>query len=349
MAYRTSATFTSKGALDTATVPSPLTFPAGGAPLSATRGVVPRITNLKKRHVLPHAVCGVAPVEADRLATLSFEMEDVSAPFANMLRRVILTEVPTMAIDRVLIHENDGVVLDELLSHRLGLCPIAAPAEAFQFLTLADTPDFSAPSGKHVLRFDLDVAVPNDPSAPPVTNVYSSSLTWVPLAGQETLAERGEVRVVQTDILLAKLGRGQRIKLQAYAIKGLGLTHAKWAPCSACWYDMRTEVTLTKTLKGEQAHRVVESCPMRVYEIEDGVAIVARPEKCTLCRECIKEENADLGAVVSKDKTRVKFTVESLGQYPHPELLVRQALTTFAHRCRNLKQLVVACDVSDPK
>ena len=134
------------------------------------------VSGLKKRHAVPHDICGVAPVEADRIATLSFDMENVTAPFANMLRRVILTEVPTMAIDRVLIHENDGVVLDELLSHRLGLCPVAAPAEAFEFLTMADTPDFASPSPRHVLRFDLDVAVPNEPSAPPVTNVFSSSL-----------------------------------------------------------------------------------------------------------------------------------------------------------------------------
>lgn len=147
---------------------------------------------------------------------------------------------------------------------------------AFEFLTLADSPDFANPSPKHILRFDLDVSVPDDGSAPPVTNVYSSSLQWAPLEGQEAL--QGHVKVVQSDILLAKLERGQRIKMEAYAIKGLGLTHAKWSPTSACWYDMRTVIDLTKSLKGVDATRLVALCPMKVFDLEDGKAVVARPQ-----------------------------------------------------------------------
>lgn len=62
----------------------------------------------------------------------------------------------------------------------------------------------------------------------------------------------------------------------------------------------------------------------------------------------MKEENASLGVRVGKDKTRVTFTIESLGQYDHPEDIVREALIVFAKRCRNLKDLVEQCDVADP-
>lgn len=342
MAHRTRATFTHKGALDTTTASSPLTFTDGitAPPGSVRRGVAPGVSSLSKRHPVPHAVCDVAPVEADRNATLSFELTDVTPPFANMLRRLILTEVPTMAIDRVLIKENDGVVLDEILSHRLGLCPIAADPTAFEFITMAENIDFSNPSAKHVLRFDLDVSIPNDPSVPPVTNVFSSSLKWCPLPGQEGL----DVKLVQSDILLAKLGRGQRISLEAYAIKGLGLAHAKWAPVSACWYDMKTIITLQRPLTGDDAKRLVDACPMRVFDIENGEAYARKPEKCTLCRECVKPENEDLAVTLQKDKTHVKFTLESLGQYAHPEVIVRTALEGFASRCRNLKKLVTECE-----
>lgn len=124
MAHRNIVEFTEKGARNIDTISSPHTFPhpSHTQPVQTTqRHIAPIVTNIKKRHVLPHAVCNMAPVDAERLATLTFEMEDISAPFVNMLRRVILTEVPTMAIDRALVHENDGVVLDELLSHRLGI------------------------------------------------------------------------------------------------------------------------------------------------------------------------------------------------------------------------------------
>ena len=58
--------------------------------------------------------------------TLTFDIANVSPAIANMLRRVFTTEVPTVAFDKIMIEENDGVVLDELLSHRLGLCPVSA-------------------------------------------------------------------------------------------------------------------------------------------------------------------------------------------------------------------------------
>merc|ERR1711991_333291 len=125
--------------------------------------------------------------------------------------------------------------------------------------------------------------------------------------------------------------------------------HAKWTPVSACWYDMRTRVSLTRSVRGADAQRLVESCPNRVFDIEDGEAFVRKEEKCTLCRECIKVENEDLGVTVQKEKTRVKFTLELLGQYAHPEDIVRIALTSFADRCRNLKQLMQKCEVADPK
>lgn len=346
MAHRKTATFHETSVSDAATASSPLSFPSGAVapPPSTRRGVAPSITGVKKRHPLPAAVCGVAPPEDDRVSTLSFDMSDVTPPVANMLRRVIMTEVPTMAFDRVLVYENDGVVLDELLSHRLGMCPVAADAAQFEYITMSDNIDFSNPSARHVLRFDLDITAPTAADAPPITNVYSRDLVYRPMDGQPA-----DVALVHGDILLAKLGRGQRIRLEAYAIKGLGLTHAKWQPVSACWYDMVTSVTLSKRVSGAAATRLKSVCPMGVFDIEDGAAVVKKASKCTLCRECLRDDNTDLGVVVQKDKTQVKFTLESLGQYAHPEDIVRAALAGFADRCRNLKSLVEGAESMDPK
>ena len=62
---------------------------------------------------------------------MEFDLIGVDAAIANAFRRILLAEVPTMAIEDVYIWNNTSVIQDEVLAHRLGLIPIKADPAKF--------------------------------------------------------------------------------------------------------------------------------------------------------------------------------------------------------------------------
>lgn len=229
-----------------------------------------------------------------------FDLKGVDVSFANALRRIMLSEVPTMAIERVYIEENTGVMHDEVLAHRLGLVPIHADPQDFEEL---HDPDDA--TDVNTIVFGLEVTAPpneynesnpnealatsHEPGgARHTTHVTTAFLKWLPQGDQESFLEYA-VRPVHDDILITKLRPNQTIALEAHGCKGVGKDHAKFSPVATASYRMLPDVHLPKTISGDRAVALKDRCPMNVFDIEDSGSIVAkRPRDCTMCRECIR-------------------------------------------------------------
>jgi DNA-directed RNA polymerase alpha subunit len=63
---------------------------------------------------------------------LVFEMIGCDVSFANALRRIMISEVPTMAIEHVYMWNNSSIMHDEVLAHRMGLVPIQVDPRLFE-------------------------------------------------------------------------------------------------------------------------------------------------------------------------------------------------------------------------
>ena len=64
---------------------------------------------------------------------MEFDLIGCDAAVANAFRRILIAEVPTMAIERVYVVQNTGIVQDEILAQRLGLVPIRADPRDFEW------------------------------------------------------------------------------------------------------------------------------------------------------------------------------------------------------------------------
>lgn len=64
------------------------------------------------------AQCSLSP------CSLAADAAHFHAQVANSLRRIMLAETPTVAIEHVFILNNTSLISDEMLSHRLGLLPL---------------------------------------------------------------------------------------------------------------------------------------------------------------------------------------------------------------------------------
>jgi DNA-directed RNA polymerase I and III subunit RPAC1 len=98
----------------------------------------------------------------------SFSVIGINAAIANAIRRILIAEVPTLAIENVYISNNTSVIQDEVLAQRLGLIPLKGHKDGLEFMRWFQKPvDGQARSNSTdyntiVLRLDVDCTWKDD-------------------------------------------------------------------------------------------------------------------------------------------------------------------------------------------
>lgn len=269
---------------------------------------------------------------------VEFDMVGIDPPLANAFRRILIAEVPTIAIGQVTIYQNTGVIHDENLAHRLGLVPIVMDPDLLDW-----KPAESDHNEKNSVKFRMHVECTQEQQQ---RSVYSRDLKWIPLSDeQKTKFGDDPPRPVADDILVAKLRAGQEIECECLCEKGIGKEHAKWSPVCTAFYRLLPLIELTKPIVGKEAEELKAVCPMGVFDIEDvqGVgkrATVAHARKCTTCRQCIDAfDGRTKGLVLGKAKSHYIFTVESVGSVSAVDLF-EKAVMKLRSKCETAKEVL---------
>lgn len=177
---------------------------------------------------------------------ISFELSNTDVSMANSLRRIMIAEVPTLAIDLVEFEENTSALLDEFLAHRLGLIPLHSSRDMSEW-TYNHECDCAEYCNKCSVRITLDCDFNKMVQDKPI---HEQELA-IPITSQHLVCHDKDVSVVHFSneedahkshdqgIVIVQLGPGQKLKLEAIAKKGIGKEHAKWSPVAtvALKYD----------------------------------------------------------------------------------------------------------------
>jgi len=276
--------------------------------------------------------------------SIMFLLTNTDASVANALRRVIIAEVPTLAIEHVEIEQNSSVLHDEFLAHRLGLVPLTSSSVGEFKLNRDCTCNHYCNSCS--VEFSLKVLCREEIALVTSADLKSSNPSVVPVdqAATSAVAMSSDEMMRNSGILLAKIRKGQGISLNAVAYVGVGKDHAKWSPACGVSYQCDPDITINHSrmeeLTEQQKKQWVDSCPTKVYKYDELTKQVEITDRisCTFCDECVHAaqdfEKPDLVTIREKPE-RFIFNVETTGAL-RPEEVVQKALQVLQKKLEDI-------------
>ncbi len=228
----------------------------------------------------------------------SFEIKDTDHILVNTLRRLIIEEVPTLAIEEVTFYDNSSALYDEMLSLRLGLIPLKTDLKSYVLPEKAK----NEKDPRAFLTLKLKVKGPK--------SVYASDLE----------SQDPKVKPVYPEILIVKLLQNQNLELEATAILGSGKKHMKFSPGLPYYHNIQKVVVKQKDTK-----EFKEKYPSQIFD-KNGLIdakLINTPQLIDAC----KNINSEIIEVKENEKEFI-FYLELWGQLTAKEIFL-EAVNTF--------------------
>jgi len=164
-------------------------------------------------------------------------LENADIKYANLLRRIMMSEIETLAIDQVAFEINNSVFHDEMIAHRLSFVVLNSES--------LFNKDDEKTNDKNNVRLSLDVSCQEE------QGMYVK-------AGM-IVSNNPDICPIHPDTIILKLFKNQRVKLTATIAKGNGREHAKWMPVSTIGYNIFVSPDKTSNEQEKNVILVIET------------------------------------------------------------------------------------------
>jgi DNA-directed RNA polymerase subunit D len=243
---------------------------------------------------------------------VSFLIKGITPYLANALRRAVMEEVPTMAIEDVEIRKNSSILYDEMIAHRLGLVPLKTDLKSYNL------PAECKCKGEGCARCQNMLTLKTSATGTVTAGIMKS--------------KDSSVVPVYPEMPIVKLSKGQNLELEAVAVLGKGKEHSKWSPGHIYYYN---EAKITVNNDDKLLGEMKDKYPPQIFDKNGKIDrnLINTPALIDACEGISK-----LVDIERKEDSFI-FVLESWGQLA-PKVIVHEALNQIAKQFDEINELM---------
>lgn len=245
---------------------------------------------------------------------LTLRVTGVGIGYLNTLRRLMMTEVPVLAVENVELRKNSSALYDEIIAHRLGMLSIKTDSKSYNLPSECKCK--GAGCAQCQVKLTLKAVGPK--------MVYA----------EELQSQDPKATPVFGKTPIVKLLEGQELELEATAVMGQGIEHSKW-DAGLVYYKEVPHVTIKN--QPENAKALAEKYPELLTFKSNKLAINESALSEYDLIEAIASESH--GAITIDYKEDYFLYIESW-QHLSPQDILATAFERFDQQLDELKKLV---------
>ena len=204
---------------------------------------------------------------------IQFSISNIHIGLANAIRRIMIAEVPTMAIDFARIMQNSGCIHDDMIAQRIGLIPfVSTNVDKFDY-------HWNNSEGLSEVEYELNIINTGDE----IIEVTSNDLKIKNVNNYTGYIKNIYKSVTVVDmgypIVITKLAKGQQLYFICSVRKGISQEHAKFRAHTLPSSDCKSCLGLQELPQTIRAASDYKSC-LRLQELPQIIRVASDYKRC---------------------------------------------------------------------